>query len=169
MRSLLLGLAFALMVANAVLPASSANAAVVIEFVPRVASPGDVVEVRSLGQAPPPGGHFDLYLAPSQRVADEVSGQGEPNDARLIAIGRLRSSGSGVARLSFTVPDMAPGTYVVVGFCKRCGSSTFSATGDGLRVEGPAELPNTGLRAGTVIAASGVLLVLGLFALNRAS
>ena len=154
-----------MLMTSTVLTADPATAAVAIDLVPPVASPGMTVEVKSTGQGPPPGGHFDLYLAPSQRVADRLSGKGRPHDERLVPIGRLEARGSGVSRLSFTVPDISPGTYVVMGFCRQCGGSTFSAVGGGLRVVETSELPDTGLRIEMFIAAIWLLfagLLLGI-------
>lgn len=147
------------MFVSALLSGRYAEAAVVINLVPRIASPGDVVAVRSTGQSPPRGGYFDLFLAPSQKVADGASG---PADPRLVRVARLMSGNPRSERPTFTVPDVPPGRYVIVGFCKACGAKMFSAVGKGLVVTASAPLPRTGTGPGMLMVGGLSLLFIGL-------
>lgn len=136
-----------LCVLGTVLAPGAAHAAVTISFEPASAVPGAMVEGTTLGEAMKGvrEGYFDLYLAPSQRIADAVSGRGEPKDARLVPIGRMNADEAGVGKIRFKVPRLEAGTYAVVAHCASCveGGSTFSST-DGFVIEESAKLPNTG-------------------------
>lgn len=139
----------------------SAHAAVALTFDPPVAAPGMEVSAVTRGAALEGirGGYLELYLAPSQRIADQVSGRGEPDDERLIRIGRLLADPAGVGRIRFTLPTLTAGAYTAVAYCEECaqGGSTFSATGR-FEVAPGATLPDTGPEA----MAPGLLLALSL-------
>lgn len=144
--------------------AGAARAAVVLTFQPTAAPPGARVQATTVGAAMKdvPQDHFDLYLAPSQRVADAVSGRGQLNDARLVPIGRMNADEAGVGMIRFTVPRIEAGTYTAVAHCAECaqGESTFSAVGE-LVVKPGAALPNTGTPLDGVVTIALLLLAIG--------
>lgn len=162
-RTVRLGLLL-LVVVGVPLLGGSSHAAVVLKFVPSATSPGATVEVISVAQSLE-GESYEVFLAPSQRLADRVSSPG--NDARLVRIGRFPAKGSGAGRFTFRVPRLRPGNYVAV-LCTDCGprSSTFSALGR-FRVTGSSQLPRTGGEVGMLVAAGVLLLGLGQLLLRR--
>ena len=153
-----------LVVVGVPLVGGSSHAAVVLKFVPSATSPGTTVEVISAGQSLE-GESYEVFLAPSQRVADSVSRPG--NDARLVRIGRFPAKGPGADRFTFRAPRLRPGNYVAV-LCTDCGarSSTFSALGR-FRVTGSSQLPRTGDEVGVLVVAGVLLLGLGQLLFRR--
>lgn len=91
--------------------APKAAAALVLRYDPPKAPPGTVVNAETVGGS---GTLFRetprLFLAPV-KTADKIR---TVTDARLSPIGELSFDDEGVGRLSFTVPDVAPGRYVAV-------------------------------------------------------
>lgn len=141
--------------------AGPSEAAVVLEFEPRSAPPGAMIDVRSIGQ-PLVGDRFDVLLAPSQRVADEASGPGVMSDSRLVRIGRLAAEGPAADRFTFTVPNVEPGKYVAMLHCRGCGSGGASLTALGrFRVTAGSQLPATGSDPRNLVVAAGALMAVG--------
>jgi hypothetical protein len=101
------------------LPQDPAAAAVVIEVDPPAAPPGATVIARAVERSLVliPSGRLEIFLAPSQRAADTARG---PEDARLIRVGELVANGQCGGRLSFTVPHVAAGEYVLAAHCAEC-------------------------------------------------
>lgn len=64
-----------------------------------------------------PSGRLEILLAPSQRAADTAQG---PEDPRLVTIGELVANDRCIGRLSFIVPDVPAGNYVLVAHCAEC-------------------------------------------------
>lgn len=153
-----------LVVVGVALLGGSSHAAVVLKFVPSSTSPGATVEVISVAQSLE-GESYEVFLAPSQRVADRVSSP--RNDPRLVRIGRFPAKGSSPDRFTFRVPRLRPGNYVAV-LCTDCDarSSTFSALG-GFRVTAGSRLPQTGGKVGLFVAVGLLLLGLGQLLLRR--
>lgn len=143
----------------------SAGAAVVLEFEPARGPVGESVLGASdeSGVPLPNSADLKIFLAPSQRAADRARG---PRDPRLTGFGILRVDDAGVGRFSGTVPDVAPGAYVAVAYCRSCtaGGSTFTV-GE-FRVSGPI-LPATGSSTEGFIRGALVLLTGGLVASLR--
>ena len=155
-----------LMIVGLLIAGGSSHAAVVLKFVPSAAPPGATVDVTSVAMSLE-GESYEVFLAPSQWVADRVSSAGARNDTRLVRIGRFASEGSGADRFTFAVPPLRPGRYVAV-LCADCGAraATFSALGR-FRVMGSSQLPATGGHLGVHIAAAVLLLALGHVLLRR--
>jgi hypothetical protein len=105
------------------LAASTAIAALVLVLDRDSGAPG----IRVTGQT---GGNgvfatqvdpLSTYLV-SQTAADQVT---SPNDPHLIKIGRLVIDAAGNGRITFVVPQVDPGSYVVMVQCPSCAQ--FSA------------------------------------------
>jgi hypothetical protein len=105
-----------------------------------------------------PSGSFYLYLAPSQRIADAVTGNGKPTHPQLVPIGRMTADDAGVGRIDFEVPDVPAGSYKIVAYCKACAAhgTVFSAVG-GFQVGGHSALPATGLAGLNALVVTAVL------------
>lgn len=149
------------------LGAMEARAAVVIDFLPPSAPPGTVVSVTAKGAGPAEvsGDNLALYLAPSQRVADAVSGPGPPKHPLLEPFGRLSLGSADEATGRIRVPNVAPGRYVTVVYCEGCDAhedgTSFSAIGRFRVVRGSA-LPETGSSQGIFILFVGSLCTSGI-------
>lgn len=147
--------------------ATSAGAAVVINFEPPAAPPGESVTAKTKGPAMRgiSSGRFDLFLAPSQRLADALTGSGRPSHPRLAPIGTLVADEQGVGHIRFSVPNRPAGDYVTVAYCRGCteGGSTFSAIGT-FRILGPGKMPATGSATFLQVSVGGALtaVVIGL-------
>ena len=151
-----------------VVTAAPAGALLGLEFDPGAAPPGAEIRVTTVGPvfANVSEDGYDLYLAPSQRIADRVTGPGgRPRHPSLVAIGRIEADASGVGHLRFTVPRLEPGRYVVVAHCKTCDleGTTFSAVGP-VRITSGASLPETG-GVPPIVWFAGTLCGLGLILL----
>lgn len=108
-----------LVFAAILLSSDPAAAAIGVEVDPAEAPPGASATATSIDRSiePIPSGRLEILLAPSQRAADTARG---PNDPRLVSIGELVAKKRCVGRLSFTVPDVAAGDYVLVAHCAEC-------------------------------------------------
>ena len=97
------------------LDAAPVHAAVVVTFDPKEATPTALVRAKSDSSSMESirTGRFRLFLAPSQRVADNAR---SPEDPRLIRL-PLVSKGR---VLKFRIPRVSPGRYIVVSHCKKC-------------------------------------------------
>lgn len=67
---------------------------------------------------------LSTYLV-SQAVADQVM---SPNDPHLIKIGRLVIDAAGNGRIAFVVPQVDPGSYVVMIHCPSCALTSAGRT-----------------------------------------
>lgn len=143
-----------------VLGATAAHTAVVVEFVPGSAAPGQRVQMNVTGLHR--GEDATFYLAPSQRAADAVTGQDPSRDPTLIRLRHVLVHKKGEFAVRFVVPRVAPGRHAVVVHCKSCasGGTTFSAVGD-LKVLSAPALPITGHDLGLLLGFATVLLLLG--------
>lgn len=113
--------------------ALSAHAALFFLFKPTAATSGDLVTVR-LGETPsnftldqrvePFQRPIRLYLVPNPS-AGEISTRFDP---RLHFIGRLISDRNSRGILTFTVPPLDTGTYVVAGWCPGCAEFSLGRT-----------------------------------------
>lgn len=112
-------LAVAAAVATALGPVTSALGAIWLRFEPPKAAPGGEVRAETVGPAMSqvPSRSLTLFLAPED-AADSVRSTEDPN---LAPIGELLADSSGLGRLTFVVPDLLPGKYVAVAFCRDCG------------------------------------------------
>lgn len=122
-----------------------AGAAVVLEFSPTSAAVGERVSGESdeSGTILPGSADLEIFLAPSQRAADNARG---PRDPRLTFFGNLRVDEQGVGRFTGTVPDVVPGDHVAVGYCGGCSPASTFTVGE-FSVSG-ATLPTTGSPSG---------------------
>ena len=80
------------------------------------AEPNERVAVRAT--AAPARRAFRLYLV----RADAAAAVRSRRDARLTLIGSLLTNGTGRGGLTFSVPPLDPGTYVLAVWCRRCGT-----------------------------------------------
>lgn len=109
-----------LLVFTAILLSSDhAAAAIAVEVDPSEAPTGATVVATTVDEslAMIPSGRLALFLAPTQRAADTARGT---NDPRLVSIGELMANERCIGRLSFTVPDVAAGKYVLLAHCAEC-------------------------------------------------
>jgi hypothetical protein len=67
---------------------------------------------------------LSTYLV-SAAAADDVT---SPNDPHLIRIGRLVIDAAGNGRVTFIVPPVDPGRYVVMVHCPSCAEFSFGRT-----------------------------------------
>lgn len=137
LRSLGAGVAIAAVVIGGA-AASGSRGVVVPRFTlgATTATVDDEVALR-VGQAPtlPPGREIRLYLVPAG-VARAVLSR---FDSRLSFVGTVRASRH--ARLVFTVPPLAAGSYALAYWCRGClphGKSIGSQASPLLRVNAPA-------------------------------
>jgi hypothetical protein len=98
-----------------------------------------------------------ILLAPTQRIADHAM---DPSDPRLSAFGRMSADAGDIGHFIGTVPNIEPGNYVAVAYCRECipGGSMFTV-GE-FRVEG-SPLPRTGRRSSVWLLLGMLLVVLG--------
>jgi len=122
-RNLSLAGALAAAVLLSLLAVGSASAALFIVLEPTSGPPGTEVAGRTGGE-----GAFSTQVDPlptylvAKAAADSVS---SPDDPGLIAVGELIVDAAGNGRISFRVPQVEPGDYVVIVFCPSC--APFSA------------------------------------------
>ena len=149
-----------------VLGATAAHALVGVEFVPASAPPGARVQMTVVGLTAEDDVTF--FLAPSQRVADAVTGSDPPRDPRVVPLRGVRIDDGNDLVAEFKVPPVEQGSYVLVVHCKDCGgaASTFSAVGD-LEVVPASALPRTGREHGLLLGVGAALLALGAMLLLR--
>ena len=112
---------------------SSASASLFFLFQPATATAGDIVTVR-LGGTPagftldqrerPFQNGIRLYLVPSSAAADVKS----RFDERLHFIGRIVPDRRSRGVLSFTVPPVDTGQYVLASWCPACAKNSFGRT-----------------------------------------
>ena len=113
--------------------ASTASAALFVLFKPTSASSGDLVTVRLGGTAAsftleerqkPFKKAIRLYLAPSGAAGDVRSRL----DNRLHFIGSIVPDRNGRGILTFKVPPVETGAYVVAAWCPGCATFSFGRT-----------------------------------------
>lgn len=142
------------------LSASSSGAAVVLTFSPSAAAVGErVTGASEEGGVPiPEGTNLEIFLADSQRIADRARG---PHDPRLERFGVLRVDDEGAGRFDGTVPDVDPGHYVAVAYCRSCtGDGSTFTVGD--FTVSRATLPTTGSSPFGLVSLALVILGAGL-------
>jgi hypothetical protein len=140
-----------------VLSLGQAHAATILEFKPLSAVPGDQVGGTTVGAGMQgiPSGRVIVLLAPSNQVADAAKG---PSDPSLVRFGVMRADGADVGHFSGRVPDVKPGSYIAVAYCRECATGGTVFTVGEFEVAGGA-LPSTGV-AVAVWVFLGVLMVL---------
>lgn len=98
----------------------------------------------------------------SQAIADSVT---SPDDPRLVLVGQMRVDANGDGRITFTVPSLPPGSYVLTAYCFPCAKYSIPAG----RVMATVALfritagpPNTALaQPHSLITVLGVILLVG--------
>jgi len=122
--------------------AGPAAAALWVELDPTSGPAGTEVTGRTGGH-----GAFRTEIDPlrafmvASAAADAVT---TPDDTMLVEIGRLDIDHAGNGRISFSVPDVPPGRYVVMVFCPTC-----TPTSGGRSMLGVAEFEVTALLPST--------------------
>lgn len=157
--------AMSLVLAAVMLTAVAATASLWVDFEPSEASPGAEVTAATIGQESETGALANLgpddvvvlYLGEEQ---DEIDGPASPE---AIRVGQLEIDQAGHGRLTFTVPDIGPGSYVAYMHCQDC---SFDAEGLSFAPAGAfevaeAELPATGGVSTGALAVSASLLLAG--------
>lgn len=136
-----------------------AHAATVLEFTPREGRPGERVSgtTQGAGMRGIASGRVEVFLAPSNRAADLARG---PGDSRLTQFGVMRADSGDVGRFKGVVPQLAPGSYIAVAYCRECAVGGSIFTVGEFRVAG-APLPATGRSLSLATFLTGILLVLG--------
>jgi hypothetical protein len=118
--------ALALVVATLLLGVTieQAHAAIWLHYMPAGGPPGTTVKARTVGASMSliPSGHLPVFLAPAA-VADSIRSPGDP---RLVSIGELVADNANVGHLVFVVPELRPGAYMTVAYCKPCGGTIFT-------------------------------------------
>lgn len=113
----------ATVVVLSLLAVGPASAALFVVLEPTSGPPGTQVTGRTGGE-----GAFSTQVDPlptylvAKGAADSAT---SPDDPGLIAIGELVVDAAGNGRISFSVPQVEPGDYVVIVFCPSC--APFSA------------------------------------------
>jgi hypothetical protein len=142
MRSVKRILAITLGFGLALVGASTARAAIWVEFHPPSAAGGTTVEVRGYGFRPLQT--LEVFLTPKD-AADSIT---SPDDPRLIRIGVLTGNENGEGSFLFVVPNVPPGVYEGMIHCETC--APYSAG----RIMVPGEyltiVPPTMPKAGTM-------------------
>lgn len=101
----------------------SASAAIWLELDPGRGVPGSIVRGHTVGPA--------MSLIPSRSLslfwADETAAQAtQPNSSQLLFIGDLVGDEANVGRITFPVPDVPPGRYVLIAHCRECAANGTS-------------------------------------------
>lgn len=85
----------------------------------------------------------------------------EPMDPRLVEVGRLIVDASGNGRLTFVVPDVAPGAYVVMAHCPSCAPTSAGRTMAPLADFRVTALPTTDTAPNRTERAPNLILIAG--------
>lgn len=156
------------------LAAWPASAALFVILEPTSGPPGTEVRGRTGGE-----GAFSTPVDPlptflvAEKVADSVT---SPDDRGLIEIGRLVVDAAGNGQISFRVPQIEPGDYVVMVFCPSCAPFSAGRTMAAVADFGVTALPpptdtvpvDTAGRSALIAVVTVLLLVAGSFiALRR--
>ena len=94
----------------------SAHGAPAFAFDRASAQPNERAAVRATAAAP--GRSLRLYLVRTEAAA----GVRDRRDRLLTLVGSLVPSRAGRGTLTFSVPPLEPGTYVLAVWCRRCGT-----------------------------------------------
>lgn len=119
-------MALALLVGLAM--AAGASAAVAPVFTRAAAQPGDrvgVIQPVRIGR--PLHGHtgITVYLIPLSRAPTGAEEGPPPRPLARFRLGELVGDRRGYWRLWFRVPDVPPGAYTTLVWCRPCGGSTY--------------------------------------------
>lgn len=109
--------------------AAQASAAIAPVFTRSSARAGDrvgVVQPLRIGPLRHGGAAIVVYLIPLGRVPSGAFDGPPPRALATHRLGDLEGDSHGFWRLWFRVPDVRPGAYTTLVWCKPCGGSTYT-------------------------------------------
>ena len=149
-----------------VIAAPTAGAAIALSFTPASAPPGAEVTLTSEGMAlGDPESGFNLYLAPSQRVADAVTGPDRPRHPALVPLGHFDGEMASGQSVTFTVPDVDAGRYVMVVHCECDGAGGTISAVEEFEVASGVPIPRTNAPTAILALVAAALIGAGALAL----